>query len=92
MKKSTLEKRLETRYTGSKSAKAYHFAKEVISGKKLINPCYTSGRGRFTSNLDYTDATITLLKLLGLKIKTGNDAPRGSATGNWIKIITIIEG
>lgn len=90
MKTSTLEIRLSNRYTGSKQSKDYQFAKQVIAGDRFIRPCYTTGRGRFTTNLDYTDSTISLLNLLGLKIETGNDAPKGSPTGNWIKILTKI--
>lgn len=57
----------------------------------LIRPCYTSGSGRFASNQDHTLAITKLLDLLGVKYETGNDAPRGGLTGNYIKILTKIE-
>lgn len=63
--------------------------KNVIAlayGEKRIRPCHTSGKGRFTSNLDSTDTTIAALNALGLTFKTGNDAPRGGLTGNWIEL------
>ena len=63
--------------------------KNVIAlahGAVRIRTCHTSGSGRFTSNLDSTDATIQALKALGLTFNCGNDAPRGGLTGNWIEL------
>lgn len=98
MKTSTIKKRLEKRYTGSKSAKAYRIILDIINGTNqtrmvngnLIRPCQTSGSGRFTTNLDYTKETENLLTLLGIKFESGNDAPRGGLTGNYIKVLTKI--
>ena len=99
MKAETLQKRLDSRYKGSKTAKAYQIVKDLINGTRktymvndyTIRPVNTSGRGRFTSNMDYTKDTENLLKLLGLKFKSGNDAPRGGLTGNYIVVLTKIE-
>lgn len=63
--------------------------KNVIAlthGEIRVYTCHTSGSGRFTSNLDSTDTTIAALRALGLTFKTGNDAPRGGLTGNWIEL------
>ena len=100
MKASTISARLAKRYTGSKSTIAYRIVKDIINGTNdtftirkdgTIRPCYTSGTGRFTSNQDHTASTMELLNLIGLKYTSGNDAPRGGATGQWIKVATKIE-
>ena len=99
MKAITFQKRLENRYTGSKNSKAYQIVKDLISGTNktymvygnVIRPCATSGRGRFTSNIDYTKDTENLLNLLGIKFERGNDSPRGGLTGNYFKISTKID-
>ncbi len=100
MKTETLNKRLEKRYNGSKTSKAYRIVKDLINGtnktfaierKNLIRPVDTSGAGRFTSNLDYTNDVEKLLALLGVKYESGNDAPRGGKTGNFIKVLTKID-
>lgn len=99
MEAITLQKRLENSYTGSKNSKAYQIVKDLINGTNktymvygnVIRPCATSGRGRFTSNRDYTKATENLLTLLGIKFKRGNDSPRGGLTGNYFKILTKID-
>lgn len=99
MKATTLRKRLENRYKGSKSAKAYQMVRDIINytnnsyavyGNR-IRPCHTSGSRRFTTNLDYTEETKTLLRLIGVKFESGNDSPRGGKTGNYIKILTKIQ-
>lgn len=91
MKIENAKKRLENRYKGSKNAIAYKLVKEVIENQKaIIRPCWTSGRGRFTTNLDYTKDTENLLVLLGIKFESGNDYPLGGKPGNYIKILTKI--
>ncbi len=99
MKAETLKNRLEKRYSGSKTAKAYTIIKDLIFGTNktymvndyTIRPVHTSGTKRFTSNLDYTSDVKSLLTLLGVKYKSGNDAPRGGLTGNFIIVLTKIE-
>lgn len=99
MKATTLQNRLAKRYTGSKSAKAYQMVSDLINQTNktymvkdsVIRPCYTSGSGRFTSNQDHSLIVSSLLNLLGIKYETGNDAPKGGATGKYIKILTKIE-
>lgn len=51
-----------------------------------IRPCYTSGRGRFTTNLDYTQQTMWLLNKMGVEFEVGNDSPRGGKCGLYIII------
>ncbi len=91
MKRETIEKRM-SRYEGSKNAIAYRLLKKVVDGETKIRPCYTSGKGRFTTNHDHTGDFIALLKMVGIKYTLTNDAPRGSATGNLITIKTKISG
>ncbi len=57
----------------------------IMTGEK-IRPCYTTGSGKHTKNSDHTDAVRHFLSV-GLKLPwtSGNDAPRGGLTGNWIK-------
>ena len=57
----------------------------------LIRPVWTSGRGRFCKNMNYTADICAVLDALRVKYETGNDAPRGGLTGCYIKIVTKIE-
>ena len=74
----------------SKNSQAYKNAKLLLTQGGKVRTCHTSGRGRFTSNLDYTNETIKALCLLGLKLnedfKKGNDAPKGGLTGNYVEL------
>lgn len=107
MQTTTLKNRLAKRYIGSKSTVAYKVLIDLINGWNntnmipnngwnskeaiLIRPVYVSGAKRFASNQDHTLAITRLLDLLGVKYESGNDAPRGGLTGNYIKILTKIE-
>lgn len=88
MKATTLQKRLDKRYQGSKNTIAYKIVTDVINKtndsyrifwEDIIRPVTTSGDVE------------NLLDLIGVKYTSGNDAPRGGATGNFIKIITKID-
>lgn len=57
----------------------------------IIRPVHTSGSGRFISNQDHSRDISNLLDKLKVKYSEGNDAPRGGATGKYLKIITKIE-
>lgn len=103
MKTSTLKNRLEKRFTGSKTRMCYKIIVDIIENTNksymiqwsenpiVIRPVYTLGSGRRSTNQDHTLAVTQLLDLLGVKYETGNDAPRGGLTGNYIKILTKIE-
>ncbi len=99
MQATTLKNRLAKRYTGSKSTVAYKVLTDLVENTNktymissgLIRPVYVSGAKRFASNQDHTLAITRLLDLLGVKYESGNDAPRGGLTGNYIKILTKIE-
>lgn len=97
MTRSTIAKRL-AKFTGSKTSIAYQVAKDLSTGENksykissnIIRPVHTSGSGRFTTNLDYTQDVCNILSFLKIKFETGNDSPRGGLPGNFIKIITKI--
>lgn len=86
-------KKLFDTYDGSKSSIAYKVAKDVINSTNssylikngLIRPAYISGSGRFIKLNDHTEAIKKILTLLSIKFTSGNDAPRGGKTGNFIK-------
>lgn len=87
MKKETIKKRLDAKWV-NKNSSAYKLLTEWLTkdGNPIIRPCWTSGRGRYCTNLDYTTQTVTLLELLRVRYEVGNDALRGGLTGNFIKI------
>ena len=66
----------------TETIKTYHLFGNVI------RPCYTSGSGKFTVNQNHTASVTSLLNLLKIKYTFGNDAPRGSETGNFIVVTT----
>ena len=81
----------ENRTKGNaKYSNGYIYAKELLISKKRVYTCHTSGQGRFTTNIDRTEATIKILQDAGLKISddffTGNDSPRGGKTGNFVEL------
>lgn len=95
MTKETLRKRLANRYKKNKNFGEYRLVRDWIEQshiRKEIRSCYTSGRGRFTKNMDYTPGVGEILTLIGVKYEMGNDAPKGSPTGNYYKILTKIGG
>jgi hypothetical protein len=97
MTRSTISKKL-AKFTGSKTSIAYQVAKDLATGENktykvsgnIVRPVHTSGSGRFTTNLDYTNDCKNIFTFLKLKFEIGNDSPRGGLTGNYIKILTKI--
>ena len=87
MKLTTFENRVKG---NSKTSNGYRYAKELLTSKKRVYTCHTSGMGRFTTNIDRTNDTIKILKDAGLKLGidfiTGNDSPRGGKTGNFVEL------
>ena len=57
--------------------------------KEQIRPCYYSGSGRFTTKQDHTAGVRYLLNRAKIRFTETNDAPRGSETGNLIKLTHI---
>lgn len=100
MKASTLMSRLEAAVKNkkvSRNSNAYRMVRGFIEtlvrgeGKRVIRTCHTSGRGRFTTNIDSALQVVALLGLLKVAIRTGNDAPRGGLTGSYVEVLTKIE-
>ena len=87
MKLTTFENRTKG---NSKSSNGYRYAKKLLTTKTRVYTCHTSGRGRFTTNIDRTDDTIKNLEDAGLKLNTdfvtGNDSPRGGKAGNYVEL------
>ena len=61
-------------------------ALQLCQTDSFVRPCYTSGSGRFTSNQDHTDGVKIALRAAGVEFEMTNDAARGSATGNVIRL------
>lgn len=85
MKKETIIKRIET--AREKNSFSW-MAIEVIKGN-LVRPTSTEKHRRFGYYTNCRkDEVINYLKLLKIDFILGNDAPRGGATGNYIKLST----
>ena len=86
MKITTFQTRLER--VGRKGTSAFKIVSTVSSKGQTLRLCYTSGSGRFTSNMDYTYDVERLLDAMKVKYISGNDSVRGGKTGNFITILT----
>ena len=89
MKISTFNNRTKST---TKNSNAYKNALNLMTSGKRVYTCHTSGKGRFTTNIDSTVDTITVLTLAGLKkvidFTFDNDSPRGGKTGNYVELTT----
>jgi hypothetical protein len=76
---------LVTKKDGSLTKRAIEAIRDYrnIDGKFYIT--YTSGSGRYTTNLSNT-TIIDIIRLLGYKYSTGNDSPRNGKTGDYIQV------
>lgn len=74
----------------SANSKGIQLSSELLTTGNSVSTCWTSGKGRFCSNLDYTNDTLDVLRYAGLKkgidFTLENDSPRGGKTGNYIKL------
>lgn len=61
------------------------YKKSIFAGNQIYHT-YTSGSGRFTTNLSARMYFIDILDALGYRYTEGNDSPRGGKTGDFIKI------
>ena len=89
---TTIEKLQKADKSNSVITKKGELSKFAISALKDFRnrnnkfyTCYTSGKGRFTTNLHNTSVE-TICRLLGYKFSVENDSPRGGQTGNFIKV------
>ena len=73
-----------------KNSSGYKLAYQLLTNGGTVHTCWTSGRGRFTTNMNYHQDTIDVLETAGLmRIRdfiTGNDSPRGGQTGLHIEL------
>lgn len=87
MKKETFNNRTKK---VTRNSCGYNLALNILTLPTIqkVRTCWTSGSGRFTTNLDYNSDTIKVLILSGLTqgldFFTGNDAPKGGKAGNYI--------
>ena len=96
-KVTAAQKRL-TKVSVNKSSIAYQVVMDCLNGTKktykvygnIIRPVHTSGSGRNTTNMDYTNDIKSLLSKIGIDTVLTNDSPRGGLTGNLLTIITKI--
>lgn len=71
----------------SKGCYAYQTLTKIDPTKcDKVRTCHSSGRGRFTTCLDYTADFRRLLDAAGIRYEHGNDAPRGGKCGQYIII------
>lgn len=91
MKTKTIQQRLDRlveKNIAKKGTCAYRLIKEMCEREKdTIRPVWTSGSGRYTSNMNYTGQVCYLLDKMKVMYEVNNDAPRGGACGTFIKIL-----
>lgn len=85
MNTATFNSRIE-KANINKATVGYKLALSLCTTDTFVRPCYTSGSGRFTSNQDHTATTQAALTAAGVGFEMTNDRPRGSATGNIIRL------
>lgn len=90
MKSTTLAQRINKflRIKSGSIAVKYQDIVELLEfPEKTLHPCGYYGRGRFTSikNGYYADICAGL-RLIGIDFEKGNDAPRGGASGEFIRL------
>jgi len=64
-------------------------AVNVCVFNRIIYPVFYTGKGNYVNKVTYFNELTTVLNLLNLKYEIGNDAPRGGANGEFIKISQI---
>ncbi len=60
-------------------------AVEVLSTRRPVRTGHYTGSGRRTKAVDHTGEVCDLLRSHGIECVTGNDAPRGGVTGQWVR-------
>lgn len=73
-----------TRTKPHRGTVALQMVQDWIRTGKPIRPCRLTGRGKRTANDDHSSRVLRILDALRVKYTTGNDAPRGGLTGQWI--------
>jgi len=73
----------------TKKGQLTKFTRDAISNydisEQKFRTHYTSGSGRFTTNLENSRVE-NILKIMGWKFKKGNDAVKGGKPGNFLKV------
>lgn len=93
--KSSAEKKLSKLVAEKKVNKnsiVYGWINELIAGKKEFRPVYSQGSSwKYSSLFDRTVEFTSLLNLMGIEYRSGNDSPRGGKTGAFIIITTKVK-
>lgn len=58
----------------------------IEAGRTTIRTGYYTGSGKYTRANDVTADVSQILNQIGIKHTTGNDAPRGGTSGNYVEI------
>lgn len=62
-----------------------------LASNEILRPVFSQGgTWRYSSLIDKSEELVLVLRKLGLDFVTGNDAPRGGATGYFVKVTTKI--
>lgn len=99
--KSTTKAAATKRLLKVKDAKysvAYRIVKDLIEGTNkeyriygnIIRANYTSGSGRYTTNMEHNAAVARILTEIGIEYTICNNSPRGGKTGEYIEVTTKI--
>lgn len=97
MKRATIIARMEALAKekriskGSNGYKAVMQWLELCDNAQLIRTGHYNGSGRWSSASSCMAAATWILTQVKVKYSSGNDAPRGGVTGEWIKIETKFE-
>ena len=89
-KKSVLKRKV-AKLKLQKNSTLLSFLNEVIAGKKILRPVYSTGSSwKYSTLHDKREEVARTLRTMGIEYESGNDAPRGGKTGAFIKITTKI--
>jgi len=75
----------------SKRSLIYQTIANVIEGENFIRPCYSTGSGKWTRNVDNTWNFEAALRRMNFEFTSTNDSPRGGMLGKLIIVTTKIK-
>lgn len=85
-KKLTKRQKETLYYKNGNMRTSYLNAIDSYKGNGIFRPVQSGHRGGRGTVSDQTSELITIIKMLGYKYESGNDAPRGGVGGNFIKV------
>ena len=81
----TISKNLRTKSGAINNRYSHAWENSVKKGNRIYPKSYT-GSGNYITLRDYSFQIEEIIKDLGYKFKTGNDAPRGGKQGDFIQV------